>query len=88
MKSDLIFEYLKARSEILNEEFNLNQIKDLEEPFDNGSRLLYGITVNEMCFPLWDISLPNDHRGVLNAFINYYITKHYAPLNEFNINLN
>ena len=88
MVTDMIFEYLKARCDILNEDFDIDQINDLEEPFDDGSRLFYGITVNEKCFPLWDDMLQNEYRGVLNAFINYYITKHYTLINESLNNLN
>lgn len=77
----MIFEYLKARSEFLNEEFDINQINDLEVPFVAGFRLLHGITVNEKCFPLFDDRLPNEHRGLLNAFLNYYILKNYIPVN-------
>ena len=88
MITDLIFEYLKARYEILDEDFDLDQINDLEVPFAAGFRLLHGINVNEKCFPLWDDRLTNEHRGVLNAFINYYITKHYTPINESINNLN
>ena len=80
MITDMIFEYLKARSEFLNEEFDLDQINDLEVPFVAGFRLLHGITVNEKCFPLFDDRLPNEHRGLLNAFLNYYILKNYTPL--------
>ena len=81
MITDMIFEYLKARSEFLNEEFDINQINDLEVPFVAGFRLLHGITVNEKCFPLFDDRLPNEHRGLLNAFLNYYILKNYIPVN-------
>lgn len=80
MITDMIFEYLKARSEFLNEEFDLDQINDLEAPFFAGFRLLHGITVNEKCFPLFDDRLPNEHRGLLNAFLNYYISKNYTPV--------
>lgn len=80
MITDMIFEYLKARSKFLNEEFDLDQINDLEVPFVAGFRLLHGITVNEKCFPLFDDRLPNEHRGLLNAFLNYYILKNYTPL--------
>ena len=47
MKSDLIFEYLKARSEILSEEFDLSQIKDLEVTFktdDGFVQAIHGIS--------------------------------------------
>jgi hypothetical protein len=82
MHTDLIYEYLKARSEFLNEDFDINQINDLEVPFVTGFRLLHGITVNERCFPLWDEKLPNEHKGLLNAFLNYYILKNYTPINQ------
>lgn len=82
MVSDLIFEYLKARSQFLDEDFNIDQINDLEVPFVAGFRSLHGIQVNEKCFPLWDERLPNEFRGVLNAFLNYYITKNYVPVKE------
>ena len=78
----MIFEYLKARCEILNEDFELDQVNDLEVPFAEGFRTLHGIMVNEKCFPLWDDKLSNEHRGVLNAFINYYISKNYFPVEE------
>lgn len=81
MITDMIFEYLKARSEFLNEEFDLDQINDLEVPFVAGFRLLHGITINENCFPLFDDRLPNEHRSILNAFLNYYIMKNYIPVN-------
>lgn len=77
MITDLVFEYLKARSEFLNEEFDIDQINDLEVPFVAGFRSLHGVQVNEMCFPLWDDREPKANRGLLNAFINYFITKNY-----------
>ena len=82
MVTDLIYEYLKARCEFLNEEFDLDQVNDLEVLFVAGFRSMHGITVNEKCFPLWDDRLPNEHRGVLNAFINYYISKNYIHVND------
>jgi hypothetical protein len=88
MVTDMIFVYLKARCEILNEDFDIDQVNDLEVPFAEGFRSLHGIQVNEKCFLLWDDKLPNEHRGVLNAFINYYITKHYTLINESLNNLN
>ena len=88
MVTDMIFEYLKARCEILNEDFDIDQVNDLEVHFAEGFRSLHGIQVNEKCFLLWDDKLPNEHRGVLNAFINYYITKHYTLINESLNNLN
>ena len=80
MITDMIFEYLKARSEFLNEEFDIDQMNDLELPFVAGFRSIYGIQVIERCFPLWDERLPNEHRGLLNAFLNYYIMKNYTPV--------
>ena len=77
MITDMIFEYLKARCEFLNEDFDLDQINDLEVPFVAGSRSLHGIQVNENCFPLWDDREPKDQRGLLNAFINYFVSKNY-----------
>jgi hypothetical protein len=88
MITDMIYEYLKARCEILNEDFDIDQVNDLEVPFAEGFRSLHGIQVNEKCFLLWDDKLPNEHRGVLNAFINCYITKHYTLINESLNNLN
>ena len=82
MITDMIFEYLNARSEILNEEFDVDQLNDLEVPFVSGFRLFQGITVNEKCFPLWDDRLPIEHRGLLNAFLNYYITKNYVQIDQ------
>ena len=82
MITDMIFEYLKARCEFLQEDFDIDQINDLEVPFAAGFRSLHGIMVNEKCFPLWDDKLSNQHRGVLNAFINYYISKNYVPVEE------
>jgi hypothetical protein len=82
MITDMIFEYLKARCEFLQEDFDIDQINDLEVPFAAGFRSLHGIMVNEKCFPLWDDKLSNEHRGVLNAFINYYISKNYVPVEE------
>lgn len=85
MITDLIFEYLKARAEFLDEEFNINQVCDLEMPFFAGFRSLYGIQVNERCFPLYDDWEPIEHRGLLNAFINYYITKNFIQVTQ-NVN--
>lgn len=82
MVTDMIFEYLKARSQFLDEDFDLDQINDLEVPFAAGFRSLHGIMVNEKCFPMWDDKLSNEQRGVLNAFINYYISKNYVPVDE------
>jgi hypothetical protein len=82
MVTDMIFEYLKARAEFLKEEFNIEQINDLEIPFFAGFRYLHGIQVNENCFPLWDDKEPKDQRGLLNAFINYYVTKNYVSVGE------
>ena len=82
MVTDLIYEYLKARSEFLKEEFDIDQNNDLEIPFVAGFRLIYGIQVNEKCFPLWDDKLTNEHRGLLNAFINYYVTKNYVLIDQ------
>ena len=82
MITDMIFEYLKARSEFLKEEFDVDQMNDLEVPFVAGFRLLHGITVNDKCFPLWDDRLPNEHRGLLNAFLNYYITINYVQIDQ------
>jgi len=82
MATDLIYEYLKARCEFLNEEFDLDQVNDLEVLFVAGFRLIHGITVNEKGFPLFDDRLPNEHRCLLNAFINYYISKNYIQVND------
>ena len=82
MVTDLIYEYLKARCEFLNEEFDIDQNNDLEVPFVAGFRSIHGIQVNERCFPLWDVRLPNEHRGLLNAFINYYVTKNYVLIDQ------
>ena len=82
MVTDMIFEYLKARSEFLKEEFDIDQNDDLEVPFFAGFRLIHGVQVNERCFPLWDDRLPNEHRGLLNAFINYYVTKNYVLIDQ------
>lgn len=88
MITDMIYEYLKARCQFLQEDFDIDQINDLEQPFEAGFRSLYGIQVNEKCFPLWDDRLPNEHRGVLNAFLNYYIQKNYVPVDGSINNLN
>ena len=88
MITDMIYEYLKARCEFLQEDFDIDQINDLEVPFAAGFRSLHGIQVNEKCFLLWDDRLPNEHRGVLNAFLNYYIQKNYVPLDGSIYNLN
>ena len=82
MVTDMIFEYLKARSEFLNEEFDIDQINDLEVPFVAGFRSLHGIHVNEKCFPLWDDREPKEKRGLLNAFINYYVSKNYVLIEQ------
>jgi hypothetical protein len=82
MVTDLIYEYLKARSEFLNEEFDVDQISDLEVLFVAGFRTFHGVKVNEKCFPLWDDREPRDQRGLLNAFINYFIIKNYIPVNH------
>ena len=82
MVTDLIYEYLKERCEFLNEEFDIDQNNDLEKPFVAGFRLIHGVQVNERCFPLWDDRLPNEHRGLLNAFINYYVTKNYVLIDQ------
>lgn len=78
----MIFEYLKARAEFLNEEFDIDQINDLEVPFVAGFRSLHGIQVNEKCFPLWDDREPIEQRGLLNAFINYYVSKNYVLIEQ------
>lgn len=88
MITDMIYEYLKARCQFLQEDFDIDQINDLEQPFEAGFRSLHGIQVNEKCFPLWDDRLPNEHRGVLNAFLNYYIQKNYVPVDGSINNLN
>ena len=75
-------EYLKARAEFLNEEFDIDQINDLEVPFVAGFRSLHGSQVNEKCFPLWDDREPKEQRGLLNAFINYYVSKNYVLVNQ------
>lgn len=82
MVTDMIFEYLKARAEFLNEEFDIDQINDLEVPFVAGFRSLHGIQVNEKCFPLWDDMEPKEQRGLLNAFINYYVSKNYVLIEQ------
>jgi hypothetical protein len=78
MITDMIFEYLKARCEFLNEDFDIDQKNDLEVPFLAGFRSLCGIQVNEKYFPLWDNREPKEQRGLLNAFINYYVTINYV----------
>jgi hypothetical protein len=82
MITDMIFEYLKARAEFLKEEFDIDQINDLEVPFVAGFRSLHGIQVNEKCFPLWDDREPKEQRGLLNAFINYYVSKNYILIEQ------
>ena len=82
MVTDMIFEYLKARAEFLNEEFDIDQINDLEVPFVAGFRSLHGIQVNEKCFPLWDERETKEQRGLLNAFINYYVSKNYVLIEQ------
>jgi hypothetical protein len=86
MITDLIFEYLKARAEFLNETFELDQINDLELLFVAGFRTFHGVQVNEKCFPLWDDREPIEQRGLLNAFINYFITTNFIPVNHKKIN--
>ena len=82
MVTDMIFEYLKARAEFLKEEFDIDQNNDLEAPFVAGFRSLNGIQVNEKCFPLWDDREPKEQRGLLNAFINYYVSKNYVLIDQ------
>lgn len=82
MITDLIFEYLKARAEFLNEEFEIDQVNDLEVLFVGGFRTFHGVHVNEKCFPLWDDREPREKLGLLNAFINYYITINFIPVNN------
>ena len=82
MITDMIFEYLKARAEFLKEEFDIDQINDLEVPFIAGFRSLHGIQVNEKCFPLTQEREPKEKRGLLNAFINYYVSKNYVLIEQ------
>ena len=80
MITDLVFEYLKARAEFIDETFELDQINDLEVLFVAGFRTFQGVQVNENCFPIWDDLEPRERRGLLNAFINYFISKNYIQV--------
>jgi hypothetical protein len=74
----LLHNYLVARSEVNQLDLQLNQI-DIENLFVAGFRNFNGVEVNEMCFPCYDLNEPLTHRGMLNAFICYYLLKNFTP---------
>lgn len=75
----LLYEYLLARSEVIGADFNLS-LPDIEKLFTLGFRNFSGVQVNEVCFPCWDDDEPITHRGLLNSFICFYISKEYPTI--------
>ena len=74
----LLFEYLTSRAEVTGADFNLS-ISEIENLFESGFRNFSGVEVNEFYFPCWDYDEPRTHKGFLNAFICYFISKNYSP---------
>jgi len=72
----LVSEYLVARAEILDKRNDLSE-SEIKNLFSNGFRNFSGVEVNELGFPCWDDQEPFTHKGLLNSFICYYVTKHY-----------
>ncbi len=72
----MVSEYLVARAEILDQKIDLPEL-EIEKLFSFGFRNFSGVEVNELGFPCWDDQEPKSHKGLLNSFICFYITKHY-----------
>lgn len=75
----LLLEYLIARAEVIGADFNLSQT-EIEKLFSLGFRNFAGVQVNEFFFPCWDNDEPITHRGLLNGFICFYISRNYKPI--------
>ena len=82
----MLFEYLEARHQVLDEKFDIDQQLDLENLFSIGFRNFSGVQVNELCFPMWDEKELISHKGLLNGFICYYIMKNYVHKNQVVLN--
>jgi hypothetical protein len=75
----LLYEYLLARAEIIGADFTLS-LPEIEKLFTLGFRNFSGVQVNEVFFPCWDDDEPITHRGLLNSFICFYISKEYPTI--------
>jgi hypothetical protein len=73
---NIVLEYLVARAEILDQKIDLSE-SEIKNLFSIGFRNFSGVEVNELGFPCWDDQEPKSHKGLLNSFICFYITKHY-----------
>lgn len=66
----LPFAYLQARANEEKVEWGF-ELEFFVESFQKGCRQFFGVNLNEMCFPIYDLQEPN--RGFLNNFINWYL---------------
>ena len=76
MKTELLFLYLQDRTRRQDTEL-LATILGLEAEFNNGFRSFFGVTVNDIGFPLWDDHEPR--RGYLNNFICWELISRRDP---------
>lgn len=69
-KMHLPFAYLQARASQEKVGWGF-EIEFFVESFQKGCRDFFGVKLNEMCFPIYDMQEPE--KGYLNNFINWYL---------------
>ena len=70
MNLSLFIEYMKVRAKEENVEWSLSD-DFVTDAFNNGTRNMFGVELNNIAFPLWDDQEPQ--KGFLNMFISGYI---------------
>lgn len=77
MVTELLLLYLQDRTR--RQETGLpTTMQLLERDFNQGQRTFFGVTVNEIGFPLWDDQEPM--RGYLNNFICWELIDRRDPI--------
>lgn len=68
---ELPFEYLQYRAKHENMPWEM-PIDFFVKNFQKGCRSFYGVNLNEMCFPVFDLQEPS--KGFMNNFICWHIS--------------
>jgi hypothetical protein len=69
-KMQLVEQYLEARANQENVKWELSN-QYLVDHFEMGCRDFFGVKLNEMCFPIYDVNEPSP--GFLNNFIYWFL---------------
>lgn len=67
---ELPFEYLRVRAQHENLKWEF-EIEFFVDSFQNGTRDFFGLNLNDVCFPIFDLQEP--YQGFLNNFISWYL---------------